>query len=1403
MKAAKKNKNNMSHLASKILLSVIIFISLILKILSKNNTIIIEVDKIGGQKIIYSEFKKNLFVYINEELKYESNYYINVESINDTIKLVWNISLITCENMFKGLTNIKTINFIDFDFSLVTSMRLMFYGCINIKNIIFNLPNTSNVRNMYRMFYNCQNLISLNLTGFDTSNVISMTNMFYNCQNLISLNLTGFDTSNVIYMNYMFFNCKNLEELILGEFKNTLTTKMVGVFSNCTKLKSLDLSKFYTPEAISMYKMFLRDYSLTSLDLSSFDTSNVMSMDAMFYGCKNLIILILGHFRTNKVKFMNRMFYYCSSLKYLDFRNINTNSITKMDDMFYKCSSLKYIDLYYINKQGSTTNMFKKAAKNFTYCINNDSQISDIKALLDTLGAKNNCSENQYFNVSKELIYLEDSDMFDSFNIFDIDESDFIDKEEDIFEEDNLLFTDFKKNDNIENTLNTEIEMTFISDEFIKCDNACLTCFKESENNNTNCKECNTTGGYYPIYGENNSNCFNNITIKSGFYLDKNGGIYTWNKCYEKCETCNSGGNDTNMNCLSCKSNLINNSTNQIIFFELSDNGNCIEECPYNTFIIPNNESVSNYPNETYKFSFNHSCLNNCSNDSQINELKNESIFKTVEKTTIDEFKTQILSNISNFVNSSKIINGSNFLAVVLSSDDMKPEDQIKLGISAIDLGNCTEVLKEHYNLSKKENLIILNIESKKEESKKNETSNNNDNSFNLGKSIQLEVYDFSGRKLDLSVCKEEIKVMKYIGDVTEELNIKSAINLADKGIDVFNPQDDFFNDICHPYNTEGKDIILKDRREDIYQNATFCEAGCTYRGMDYNLMVANCICGSSILQKDDNNITKEDNKEKFEVVNFKSITKSFIASLLDFNYEVTFCYNLILDIQYLIKNYGFYSLFGMFLLQIIFYFIYLSKKLKPIRNFMLIFDNNNNNNDKKVNQNTINNININNKIEINESSQQKKDKISIQTSLKNKEKQSKNIKQFKKKTKHNKRKNKKNQDLLSLKESPINNSKSKKEINLENNSNNIKNILENENQPNYLNIPIKKDSSGKLIVTRNIDDKTGVPNYSKNIRNNASNKKMKLIEASDREEIISKKQIKSIVLKNNEINDNNNEKKYNIKSNRRKHKEKNILNKKEEAIPKRMAFLETIADKQERKNKDNNEIKLSVIDNDLQDMDYEEAINYDKRSILRIYLDYLIDTQIILGTFCTDNYLNLFVIKLSFFIFTFQISFFLNAFFYTDEYISNAYHNDGVLDFFSGLPKSIYSFLATLITTNLLRMLSNSQNELKNVIKKKRLSANYRIIINQTLNKLKIKLIIYFIIVFFLEIFCLYYVTAFCAVYRFSQKYWFFGCLESFAMDSLVALIVCIFLSFLRYISIKKRIKCFYILANIIGTFL
>ena len=117
--------------------------------------------------------------------------------------------------------------------------------------------------------------------------------------------------------------------------------------------------------------------------------------------------------------------------------------------------------------------------------------------------------------------------------------------------------------------------------------------------------------------------------------------------------------------------------------------------------------------------------------------------------------------------------------------------------------------------------------------------------------------------------------------------------------------------------------------------------------------------------------------------------------------------------------------------------------------------------------------------------------------------------------------------------------------------------------------------------------------------------------------------------------------------------------------------------------------------------------------------------------------------------------------------------------------------------------MLSNCRSELAKIIREKKKNDNYINLMNNKLSKLRKKLIAYFIIIFSLGLFFLYYVTCFCAVYKYSQKYWFMGCLESFGMDSLVALAICVVLSIFRFISINKHIKCFYTLTNIIGTFL
>ena len=117
--------------------------------------------------------------------------------------------------------------------------------------------------------------------------------------------------------------------------------------------------------------------------------------------------------------------------------------------------------------------------------------------------------------------------------------------------------------------------------------------------------------------------------------------------------------------------------------------------------------------------------------------------------------------------------------------------------------------------------------------------------------------------------------------------------------------------------------------------------------------------------------------------------------------------------------------------------------------------------------------------------------------------------------------------------------------------------------------------------------------------------------------------------------------------------------------------------------------------------------------------------------------------------------------------------------------------------------MLSNSKSELKKIIRDKRSNKNYIYLIDIKLRKLRKKLIVYFIFIITIGLLFLYYVTSFCSVYRNSQKYWFMGCLESFGMDSAVAVAICIFLAIFRYIAIHKKIKCFYCIANLISTFL
>ena len=223
-------------------------------------------------------------------------------------------------------------------------------------------------------------------------------------------------------------------------------------------------------------------------------------------------------------------------------------------------------------------------------------------------------------------------------------------------------------------------------------------------------------------------------------------------------------------------------------------------------------------------------------------------------------------------------------------------------------------------------------------------------------------------------------------------------------------------------------------------------------------------------------------------------------------------------------------------------------------------------------------------------------------------------------------------------------------------------------------------------------------------------------------------------------------------------------------------------------------------------DFDYENALKYDSRSFLLIYWDYIRCSHIIINTFFYEIYLELRYIKIIFLFFTFGMEFFLNAIFYTDDYVSKVYSNNGVLDFFSGLPKSVYSFLMCIFINIFLHKLSNSKNKLKEVLNHKidnNNNYNYKKICNNILMNLKKKLIIFLILIFLLYLFFFYYVSCFCAVYHNNQKLWFYGSVESILIGIFLPFFTLIFNTILRYISIKCKCKLLYKLVSILDIFL
>ena len=200
--------------------------------------------------------------------------------------------------------------------------------------------------------------------------------------------------------------------------------------------------------------------------------------------------------------------------------------------------------------------------------------------------------------------------------------------------------------------------------------------------------------------------------------------------------------------------------------------------------------------------------------------------------------------------------------------------------------------------------------------------------------------------------------------------------------------------------------------------------------------------------------------------------------------------------------------------------------------------------------------------------------------------------------------------------------------------------------------------------------------------------------------------------------------------------------------------------------NNNNNisKIKITYNDYELNSLDYNNAILYDKRTCCEYYLSLIKRKNILIFAFCPIDDYNSMIIKSCIFSLSFSIYYAINFFFFDDTLLHEIYQEGGRYDIFFFLPKISISFFSAYYITTIIKLIFLSERNINNIKKQSTVSNAYYVTYKEKKN-LVIKYTIFFIAGLIFLVFFWMLLSSFGAVYSNTQIFIFKNTLISFAM--------------------------------------
>ncbi len=183
-------------------------------------------------------------------------------------------------------------------------------------------------------------------------------------------------------------------------------------------------------------------------------------------------------------------------------------------------------------------------------------------------------------------------------------------------------------------------------------------------------------------------------------------------------------------------------------------------------------------------------------------------------------------------------------------------------------------------------------------------------------------------------------------------------------------------------------------------------------------------------------------------------------------------------------------------------------------------------------------------------------------------------------------------------------------------------------------------------------------------------------------------------------------------------------------------------SDKKDSNNKNNKE--------NINELPYSKAIRVDKRNIFIVFYSILIDKLELLHIISSDNKIK--IILFEEFVISLVFNFFINSLLYTDDIVSNKYHNNGELDLVVTLTLSLLSNIITSKFCYYTKYTSGIDEKIELIVDI-RYEIPYYINLKKFFLYLKLKFILFFIFQIFIFAISSYYIVIFCILYSKSRE--------------------------------------------------